>query len=71
MAKLKIFVIYKEYKTVGIVLTEIANNYFTPNEILLELLSVKGILYANKIRKNSEKTLRLKKLAEQKLHDFN
>ena len=39
-------------------------NYFTPKEILLELLSVKGILYANKIRKNSEKTLKLKQLAK-------
>jgi hypothetical protein len=58
--------IYKEYQTVGVVLLEIANNYFTPKEILLELLSVKGILYANKIRKNSEKTLKLKQLAEQK-----
>ena len=58
--------IYKEYQTVGIVLAEIANNYFTPREILLELLSVKGILYANKIRKNSDKTLKLKQLAEQK-----
>ena len=58
--------IYKEYQTVGVVLAEIANNYFTPREILLELLSVKGILYANKIRKNSDKTLKLKQLAEQK-----
>ena len=58
--------IYKEYQTVGIVLAEIATNYFTPNEILLELLSVKGILYANKIRKNSEKTLKLKQFAEPK-----
>jgi hypothetical protein len=57
--------IYKEYRNVGIVLTEIASNYFTPEEILLELLSVKGILYANKIRKNSEKTLKLKQLAEE------
>ena len=57
--------IYKEYRNVGIVLTEIASNYFTPEEILLELLSVKGILYANKIRKNSEKTLKLKRMAEQ------
>ena len=57
--------IYKEYRNVGIVLTEIASNYFTPKEILLELVSVKGILYANKIRKNSEKTLKLKQMAEQ------
>jgi len=58
--------IYKEYQTVGIILAEIANNYFTPKEILLELSSVKGILYANKIRKSSEKTLKLKQLVEQK-----
>jgi hypothetical protein len=58
--------IYKEYKTVGVILFEIASNYFTPKEILLELVSVKGILYANKIRKNSEKTLKLKQLTEQK-----
>jgi hypothetical protein len=58
--------IYKEYQTAGIVLAEIANNYFTPKEILLELISVKGILYANKIRKNSEKTLKMKHLVEQK-----
>ena len=56
--------IYKEYQTVGLVLAEIANNYFTPNEILSELLSVKGVSYANKIRKKSEKTLMLKQLAE-------
>ena len=58
--------IYKEYQTVGVVLMEIANNYFTPKEILLDLISVKGILYANKIRKNSEKTLKMKHLVEQK-----
>lgn len=59
--------IYKEYQNVGIVLTEIASNYFTSKELLLELLSVKGILYANKIRKNSEKTLKLKQIIEQGL----
>jgi phosphopentomutase len=37
-----------------------------PNDILLELLSVKGILHASKIRRNSEKTLKLKRLAEKK-----
>ena len=57
--------VYEKYRKIGVVLIEIANNYFTPKEILLELLSVKGILYANKIRKNSEKTLKLKQMAEQ------
>ena len=57
--------IYEEYQNIGIVLSEIASNYFTSTEILLELLSVKGILYANKIRKKSEKTLRLKQIVEQ------
>lgn len=56
--------VYKEYQKIGVVLNEIASNYFTPKEILSELLSVKGILYANKIRKNSEKTLKLKQLSE-------
>lgn len=59
--------IYKEYQNVGIVLTEIASNYFTSEEILLELLSVKGIKYANKIRKNSEETLKLKRIVEKKV----
>ena len=57
--------VYEKYRKIGVVLIEIANNYFTPKEILLELVSVKGILYANKIRKNSEKTLKLKQMAEQ------
>ena len=57
--------VYEEYRKIGVILTEIASNYFTPKEILLELVSVKGILYANKIRKNSEKTLKLKQMAEQ------
>ena len=57
--------VYEKYRKIGVVLIEIANNYFTPKEILLELLSVKGVLYANKIRKNSEKTLKLKQMAEQ------
>lgn len=57
--------IYKEYQRVGIILSEISNNYFTPAEILLELLSAKGISNAKEIRKNSEKTLKLKRLAEQ------
>ena len=52
--------VYEKYRKIGVVLIEIANNYFTPKEILLELLSVKGILYAHKIRKNSEKTLKIK-----------
>ena len=56
--------IYKEYRNVGIVLIEIASNYFTPDESLLKLLSVKGILYANKIRKNSEKTLKMKQMVK-------
>ena len=59
--------IYKEYLNVGIVLYEIANNYFTPEEILLELSSVKGILYAREIRKISKNTLQLKRIAELKL----
>lgn len=58
--------VYKEYQTAGVVLAEIASNCFTPNDILSELLSVKGILHASKIRRNSEKTLKLKRLAEQK-----
>lgn len=57
--------VYEAYRKIGVVLIEIANNYFTPKEILLELVSAKGILYANKIRKNSEKTLKLKQMAEQ------
>ena len=57
--------VYEKHRKIGVVLIEIANNYFTPKEILLELVSVKGILYANKIRKNSEKTLKLKQMAEQ------
>ena len=59
--------IYMEYQNVGIVLTEIASNYFTSEEILLELLSAKGIKYASKIRKNSEETLKLKRIVEQKV----
>ena len=55
--------VYEKYRKIGVVLIEIANNYFTPKEILLELVSVKGILYANKIRKNSEKTFKLKQMA--------
>ena len=57
--------VYEKYRKIGVVLIEIANNYFTPKEILLELVSVKGILYANKIRKSSDKTLKLKQMAEQ------
>lgn len=57
--------IYRKYNKIGIILNEIASNYFTPKEILSELLSVKEILYANKIRKNSEKTLKIKQSAEQ------
>ena len=56
--------VYQEHRGVGIVLNEIASNYFTPDKILLELLSVKGILYAHKIRKNSEKTLKLKQIVK-------
>ena len=56
--------VYEEYRKIGVILTEIASNYFAPKEILLELVSVKGILYANKIRKNSEKTLKLKQMSE-------
>ena len=56
--------VYQEYRYVGIVLTEIASNYFTPDKILSELSSVKGILYANTIRKNSEKTLKLKQIVK-------
>ena len=59
--------IYNEYQNVGIVLTEIASNYFTSEEILLKLLSVKEIKCANKIRKRSEETLKLKRIAEQKV----
>ena len=59
--------IYKEYQNVSIVLAEIASNYFTSEEILLELLSAKGIKYANTIRKNSEETLKLKRIVEQKV----
>ena len=55
--------VYEAYRRIGVVLIEIASNYFTPKEILLELLSVKGVLYANKIRKNSEKTFKLKQMA--------
>lgn len=58
--------IYKEYQKVGIVLTEIALNFFTSDEVLLELLSVKGITNANRIRESSENTLRLKRMVEQK-----
>lgn len=57
--------IYKEHKNVGIVLAEIATNYFTSDEILLELSSVKGIPYASEIRKNSERTLKMKRIVEQ------
>ena len=56
--------VYEKYRKIGVVLIEIANNYFTPKEILLELVSVKSVLYANKIRKNSEKTLKLKQISE-------
>ena len=57
--------IYKAYRNVGTVLAKVATNYFTSEEVLLELLSVKGITYANEIRKNSEKTLKMKRIAEQ------
>ena len=57
--------VYEAYRKIGVVLIEIASNYFTPKEILSELLSVKGVSYASKIRKNSEKTLKLKQMAEQ------
>lgn len=58
--------IYKEYLNVGIVMTEIASNYFTSEEILLELSSAKGIQHASEIRKLSKNTLRLKRIAELK-----
>lgn len=57
--------IYNAYRNNGIVLSKIATNYFTPNEILLELLSVKGIKYASQIRRSSEKTLKLKQSIKQ------
>ena len=57
----EITTIYKAYQNIGIVLTEIAGNYFSSEDILLELLSIKGITHANKIRKASENTLKLKR----------
>lgn len=58
--------VYKEYQNIGTVLIEIAINYFTPEEILLELSSIKGVTYASEIRKNSKNTLMLKQIVEQK-----
>lgn len=52
---------YKEYQKVGVVLLSIVHNYFAPNDILVELASLKGIANAAKIRKISEETLKLKK----------
>ncbi len=59
--------VYKEYPNVGTILNEIANNYFTSEEILLELSSIKGINSAREIRKNSLNTLAMKQIAEQKV----
>ena len=59
--------IYKEYQNVGIILTEIASNYYTSEEILLELLSAKGIKYASSIRKKSEENLKLRRIIGQKV----
>lgn len=61
-----ILCIYEEYRSVGIVLVEIAANYFTPDELLWELSSVKGIARAREIRKNSKKTLELKRIVTEK-----
>lgn len=55
--------IYEEYRNVGVVMAEIARNYFTSDEILLELSSVKGIRNAAEIRKMSKNTLQLKQIA--------
>ena len=49
--------IYVKYSKAGTVLNEIAKNYNTPEEILMELSSIKGIKDSRKIRNNSLNTL--------------
>ena len=52
---------YEKYCMSGIVMREIADNYYTPNEILNKLSVIKEISFANEIRKKSKNTLQIKK----------
>ena len=51
---------YEKYRTNGIVLREIADNYYTPSEILNKLSVIKGVSFANEIRRKSKITLQIK-----------
>ncbi len=54
--------VYGMYSEVGDVLLSIANNYFTPKEILEELCSIKHVKYASKIRMLSKDNLKIKEI---------
>ena len=54
--------VYQKHPNNGIILKQMAANYFTPDEILLELTAIKGIPYASEIRKISSNTLTVKRV---------
>lgn len=68
----KIRATYNQYNQNAIIVTKIAKNYFTPNDILLSLFQTQNCPFASSIRKASKKTFETKtKINKSKSHNHN